>query len=60
MPLQATIHEGVRSALEHYFKGHATGDTSHMRQAFLATAHIEGFRETQFLSLFSTLTKNLF
>jgi Putative lumazine-binding len=42
--------EGVRVALEHYFKGHATGDASHMRQAFLPTAHIEGFREQQFLA----------
>ena len=44
------IHAGVRSALERYFQGHATGDAAHMRQAFLPSAHIEGFREAQLLS----------
>jgi hypothetical protein len=44
------IHQGVQVALEHYFRGHATGDASHMRLAFLPTAHIEGFRASQFLS----------
>lgn len=44
------IHAGVRTALERYFQGHATGDVAHMRQAFLPSAHIEGFREAQFLS----------
>jgi putative lumazine-binding protein len=27
-------------ALNHYLQGHATGDPSHMRLAFLPTAHI--------------------
>lgn len=40
----------VRAAIEHYFKGHATGDPSHMRKAFLPTAHIEGIREGKFVS----------
>jgi Putative lumazine-binding len=42
--------EGIRAAINHYFKGHATGDASHMRKAFLATAHIEGIREGKFTS----------
>jgi Putative lumazine-binding len=41
---------GVRVAIEHYFKGHATGDASHMRKAFLPTAHIEGIRNGEFVS----------
>jgi Putative lumazine-binding len=43
-------HNGVRVAIEHYFKGHATGDPSHMRKAFLPTAHIEGIRDGKFVS----------
>jgi hypothetical protein len=43
-------HAGVRTALEHYLRGHATGDPSHMRLAFLPTAHIEGIREGKFTS----------
>jgi Putative lumazine-binding len=43
-------HAGVVFAIEHYFKGHATGDASHMRKAFLPTAHIEGIREGKFTS----------
>lgn len=45
-----SAHEGIRAAIDHYFKGHATGDASHMRKAFLPTAHIEGIREGQFTS----------
>jgi hypothetical protein len=45
---QSNTHDAVRSTLEHYFKGHATNDATHMRQAFLPTAHIEGFRENHF------------
>jgi Putative lumazine-binding len=41
---------GVVVAIEHYFKGHATGDASHMRKAFLPTAHIEGMRDGKFTS----------
>ena len=41
---------GVRIALETYLQGHATGDPSHMRNAFLPTAHIEGIREGKFTS----------
>ncbi len=41
---------GVRAAIEHYFKGHATGEASHMRKAFIPTAHIEGIRDGKFTS----------
>src|SRR5687768_10756126 len=41
---------GVRAAIEHYFRGHATGDAAHFRKAFLPTAHIEGNRNGKFTS----------
>lgn len=47
---QASDEEGVRTALDHYLTGHATGDPSHMRKAFLPTAHIEGLRDGKFVS----------
>jgi hypothetical protein len=54
-PAAATEHAadeaGVRAALGHYFQGHATGDASHMRKAFLPTAHIEGLRDGRFVSM---------
>lgn len=40
----------VRVPLNHYFKGHATGDSSHMRSAFLPTAHIEGVQDGKVVS----------
>ena len=40
----------ARVPLEDYLKGHATGDGSHMRKAFLPSAHIEGIREGKFAS----------
>jgi hypothetical protein len=43
-------HAGIRTAINHYFKGHATGDAAHMRKAFLPTAHIEGIRDGKFTS----------
>jgi len=43
-------YEGVWAAIEHYLRGHATGDAAHMRRAFLPTAHIEGIRERRFTS----------
>ncbi|MBL8230996.1 MAG: nuclear transport factor 2 family protein [Bryobacterales bacterium] len=50
--LFAQTDEGTlaRVPLEHYLKGHATGDGSHMRKAFLPTAHIEGIRNGKFTS----------
>jgi hypothetical protein len=41
---------GVHVALERYFRGHATGEAVHMREAFLPTAHIEGIRDGRFTS----------
>ena len=46
----ASDEQGVREAIDHYFQGHATGDGSHMRKAFLPTAHIEGMRDGKFVS----------
>ena len=42
--------QGVRAAVEQYFRGHATGNGDEMRKAFLPTAHIEGIREGKFVS----------
>lgn len=50
--------EGVRDPeasrvalpIEQYFLGHARDDASHMRQAFLPTAHIESMRDGVFTS----------
>ncbi len=42
--------EGVRAAINHYFQGHATGDATHFRLAFLPGAHIEGNRQGEFTS----------
>jgi hypothetical protein len=47
---QASDEEGVRAAVNHYLSGHATGDASHMRKAFLPGAHIEGIRDGKFVS----------
>ena len=49
-PEDEAAREGVRAAISHYFRGHATGDASHMRKAFLPTAHVEGIREGKFTS----------
>jgi hypothetical protein len=47
----ASDDAGVRAALTHYLQGHATGDPSHFRKAFLPTAHIEGLRDGKFISM---------
>ena len=47
---QASEDAAARKPLEAYLQGHATGDASHMRSAFLPTAHIEGIRDGKFLS----------
>jgi len=36
--------------LRDYAAGHATGDPTHFRRAFLPTAHVEGVREGRFVS----------
>ncbi len=51
VPAAASDEAGVRAALTHYLQGHATGDASHMRLAFLPTAHIEGLRDGAFVSM---------
>jgi 3-hydroxyisobutyrate dehydrogenase len=50
-PAPASDEAGVRAAIGHYLQGHATGDPSHMRKAFLPTAHIEGIRDGRFVSM---------
>ena len=47
---QASEDAAVRKPLEAYLQGHATGDATHMRSAFLPTAHLEGIRDGKFLS----------
>lgn len=47
---QTSEERGVRSAIEQYFRGHATGSPDEMRKAFLPTAHIEGIRGGEFVS----------
>ncbi|MPZ16661.1 MAG: nuclear transport factor 2 family protein [Luteitalea sp.] len=42
--------KAMRMPLKHYLMGHATGDPSYMRKAFLPTAHIEGMRDGKFVS----------
>jgi hypothetical protein len=45
-PEQAAVCEPIQQ----YFLGHAKDDASHMRKAFLPTAHIESMREGVFTS----------
>ncbi|OQD56803.1 dehydrogenase [Streptomyces phaeoluteigriseus] len=40
----------VLEPLRAYVRGHATGDPTHFRDAFLPTAHIEGIRGGAFVS----------
>ncbi|MER5790757.1 nuclear transport factor 2 family protein [Streptomyces sp. NPDC001980] len=40
----------VLEPLHAYIRGHATGDPTHFRDAFLPTAHIEGIRDGAFVS----------
>jgi len=47
---QGSEEAGVRTAIDQYFKGHATGNGDEMRKAFLPTAHIEGNRQGTFTS----------
>src|SRR5687767_2863954 len=47
---QPAEEKAVRSTIEQYFRGHATGNGYEMRKAFLQTAHIEGNREGKFVS----------
>lgn len=47
---QNSEEQGVRAAVDQYFRGHATADAAEMRKAFLPTAHIEGVRDGKFTS----------
>jgi hypothetical protein len=47
---QSAEDAAVRAAINQYFRGHATGDATEMRKAFLPTAHIEGNRDGKFVS----------
>lgn len=44
------VADTVLEPLRAYVRGHATGDPSHFRDAFLPTAHIEGIRDGAFVS----------
>jgi hypothetical protein len=46
----ASSPEAVLTPLHAYAAGHATGDPSHFRTAFLPTAHVEGVRDGAFVS----------
>lgn len=43
-------NDAVLEPLRAYIRGHATGDSTHFRDAFLPTAHIEGIRDGAFVS----------
>ena len=47
---QSSDEQGVRAAINQYFRGHATASADEMRKAFLPTAHIEGNRSGTFVS----------
>jgi 3-hydroxyisobutyrate dehydrogenase-like beta-hydroxyacid dehydrogenase len=44
------VDDAVLQPLRAYIRGHATGDPTHFRDAFLPTAHIEGIRDGAFVS----------
>ncbi|MEU3828893.1 nuclear transport factor 2 family protein [Streptomyces sp. NPDC029080] len=44
------VQDAVLEPLRAYIRGHATGDPSHFRDAFLPTGHIEGIRDGAFVS----------
>ncbi|MFF4213236.1 nuclear transport factor 2 family protein [Streptomyces sp. NPDC001796] len=44
------VDVAVLEPLRAYIRGHATGDPTHFRDAFLPTAHIEGIRNGAFVS----------
>lgn len=44
------VEDAVLKPLRAYIRGHATGDPTHFRNAFLPTAHIEGIRDGAFVS----------
>jgi hypothetical protein len=44
------VGDEMLEPLRAYIRGHATGDPTHFRDAFLPTAHIEGIRDGVFVS----------
>lgn len=44
------VDNAVLEPLRAYIRGHATGDPTHFRDAFVPTAHIEGIRDGVFVS----------
>ncbi|MGW2619654.1 nuclear transport factor 2 family protein [Streptomyces sp. NPDC001500] len=44
------VEDAVLAPLRAYIRGHATGDPTHFRDAFLPTARIEGIRDGAFVS----------
>lgn len=44
------VEDAVLEPLHAYIRGHATGDPTYFRDAFLPTAHIEGIRDGAFVS----------
>ena len=44
------VDDAVLEPLRAYVRGHATGDPAHFRDAFLPTAHVEGVRDSAFVS----------
>ncbi|MFF0383261.1 nuclear transport factor 2 family protein [Streptomyces sp. NPDC004286] len=46
----AAVEDSLLEPLRAYIRGHATGDATHFRDAFLPTAHIEGIRDGAFVS----------
>jgi hypothetical protein len=50
MTTPTTADDAVLEPLHAYIRGHATGDPAHFREAFLASAHIEGIRDGAFVS----------
>ncbi|MEU2506342.1 nuclear transport factor 2 family protein [Streptomyces sp. NPDC007863] len=44
------VPDALLAPLRAYARGHATGDPRHFREAFLPTAHIEGIRDSAFVT----------
>lgn len=47
---EPAVPDEVLEPLRAYVRGHATGDPAHFRDAFLPTAHVEGIRDSAFVS----------
>lgn len=47
---ESADHASVRACVQTYLDGHALNSATHMHQAFLPTAHVEGHRQGVFTS----------